>query len=84
MVGWFWLMVSWFWLMVSWLGFMVSWFWFMVSWCWFHIVGHGMSKVMSMVHHVGHVRILLHVVARHADAKDLLKAERVACMIGMH
>merc|ERR550532_1349869 len=69
-VGWFWLMIGWFWLVVGWL--------------WLNIIVDRMSKVMTMMHHVSHMWILLHVVVRHADAKDLLKAERMACMIGMH
>ena len=97
MVSWFWFMVSWFWFMVSWLRFLVGWFWFMVSWLrcmiswlWLMVGGFGfniivdwMSKMMAVMHHVSHVWILLHVVAGHADAKHLLKTERVPCMVCM-
>merc|ERR550532_1674398 len=98
MVGWFWLMIGRFWLVISRFWFMVSrfwfmvgrfrlmvgWFWLVVGWLWLNIIVDRMSKVMTMMHHVSHMWILLHVVVRHADAKDLLKAERMACMIGMH
>ena len=56
----------------------------MVGWFWLYIIVNRMSKVMTMMHHVSHMWILLHVVVRHADAEDLLKAERMACMVGMH
>lgn len=84
MVDWFWLVISRFWFMVSRFWFMVGWFWLMVGWFRLNIVVDRMSKVMTMMHHVSHMWILLHVVVRHADAEDLLKAERMACMVGMH
>ena len=96
-VGWFRFMISWFWFMVSWFRFMVSWFWFLVGWFWcmiswlwlmvgglgFNIIVNWMSKVMAMMHHVSHVWILLHVVARHADAKHLLETERMPSVVCM-
>merc|ERR550532_684299 len=63
---------------------MVGWLWLVVGWLWLNIIVDRMSKVMTMMHHVSHMWILLHVVVRHADAKDLLKTERMACMVGMH
>ena len=84
MIGRFWFMVSRFWFVVGRFRLMVGWFWLVVGWLWLNIIVDRMSKVMTMMHHVSHMWILLHVVVRHADAKDLLKAERMACMIGMH
>jgi len=80
----FWFMVSRFWFMVGWFWLMVGWFWFMVGWFRLNIVVDRMSKVMTMMHHVSHMWILLHVVTRHAYAKDLFKTEWMACMLGMH
>ena len=84
MVGRFWFMVGRFWFMVFWFWFMVCWFWLMVGWFWLYIIVNRMSKVMTMMHHVSHMWILLHVVTRHAYAKDLFKTEWMACMLGMH
>merc|ERR550532_1322786 len=84
MIGRFWLVISRFWFMVGWFRLMVGWLWLVVGWLWLNIIVDRMSKVMTMMHHVSHMWILLHVVIRHADAKDLLKTERMACMLGMH
>ena len=85
-----WWVVFWFRFMVSWFRFLVRRFWFMVSWLWlmvggfgFNIIVNWMSKVMAVMHHVSHVWILLHVVAGHADAKHLLKTERMPCVVCM-
>merc|ERR1719500_1790366 len=72
------------WWVVGRFWFMIGRLWLVVGWLWLNIIVDRMSKVMTMMHHVSHMWILLHVVVRHADAKDLLKAERMACMIGMH
>ena len=84
MIGRFWLMISWFWLVISWFWFMVGRLWLMIRWLWLNVIVNRMSKVMAMMHHVSHMWILLHVVVRHPDAKDLLKTERMAGMLGVH
>ena len=90
MISWFRFMVSWFRFMVSWLRLVVSWLRLVIGWLWLMVGGFGfniivdwMSKMMAMMHHVSHVWILLHVVAGHADAKDLLETERVPCVVCM-
>ena len=38
---------------------------------------------MTMVHHVSHMWILLHVVKRHVKIEDSLKTEWMTCHMGM-
>ena len=89
-VVWFRFMISWFRFLVDLFRFLVGWFWCMISRLWlmvgrfgFNIIVDWMSKVMAVMHHVSHVWILLHVVAGHADAKHLLKTERMPCVVCM-
>ena len=62
-------MVSWFWLMVDWFGLMVA-----INW---------MGQVMTVMHHVGHVWVLLHVVHGHPQGKDLFQGEGMALVGGV-
>ena len=71
-------MIRWGWFMIGWCRFMVCRFGLMVGWFGLMVAINWMCQVVTVMHHVGHVWVLLHVVHGHPQGKNLFQGEGMA------